>query len=115
MPQQSDLESLFREARLNLALQAMKSDATMSQRRAAALYNVPQSTISDQRAGIPSQRDTYPNASKLLKHEEEALIEYIRILDAQGFALTFNYVRDMANQLHVAHHGGVVGINCVTD
>jgi hypothetical protein len=40
MPQQPDLESLSREDRVILALQAIKSDAPLSQRRAAAIYNV---------------------------------------------------------------------------
>lgn len=113
MPQHSDLESLPYEERVILAIQAIKSDASLSQRRAAALYNVNQSTISNRRAGQTSRRDSHPNRSKLSKNEEEVIVQTIRKLDKRGFAPTFSYVRDMANQLLVARRGEIVGINWV--
>jgi hypothetical protein len=45
MSQQLDLESLSREDRVILALQAIKSDKSISRRRAASLYNVHESTL----------------------------------------------------------------------
>jgi hypothetical protein len=36
-------------------------------------------------------------------------VQYIRKLDKRGFALTLSYVREMANQLLAARHGGQVG------
>jgi hypothetical protein len=47
MSQQPDLELLPREDRIILAIQAMKLDASLSQQRAAAIYNIPQRTLSD--------------------------------------------------------------------
>jgi hypothetical protein len=47
--QQHQLDAL-KEARIQFALQAMKQDATISQRRAAALYKVSHTTLSDRRA-----------------------------------------------------------------
>jgi hypothetical protein len=111
MSQQPDLELLSRQDRLILAIQAMKSNASLSQRRAAALYNVPQSTISDRRAKTTSRRDSHPNSSRLTKLEEETVIQYIRKLDARGFAPTLSYVREMANQLLAARGGSQVGEN----
>jgi DNA-binding Lrp family transcriptional regulator len=97
MSQQPDIESLSREDRLILALQALKSDASISQRRAADIYNVHESTLRNRRAGIASRRDIQPNRSRLQKHEEETVIQYIRKLDARGFAPTISYVQYMAN------------------
>lgn len=109
MSQQPDLELLSREDRVVLAIQAIKSDASLSQRRAAATYNVPQSTISNRRAKTAARRDTHPNSSKLRKLEEEAIVDRIRKLDLQGFAPTLCYVTSMANQLLTARRGGEVG------
>jgi hypothetical protein len=47
MQQQPDLELLSCADRVILAMQLLKSDATISQQHAAALYNVPLSTLND--------------------------------------------------------------------
>ncbi|KAF1932669.1 uncharacterized protein M421DRAFT_246478 [Didymella exigua CBS 183.55] len=91
MAQQPDIELLSCADRVILATQAIKSNASLSQRRAAAIYRVPQSTLSHQGAGRTPRRDTHPNSSKLQKHEEEAVIQYIRKLDARGFAPTLSH------------------------
>jgi DNA-binding transcriptional regulator YiaG len=65
MLQQPNLELLSRAERITLAIQAIKSNASLSQQRAAAAYNVPKTTLQRQRAKPASQRITYPNSSKL--------------------------------------------------
>jgi DNA-binding transcriptional regulator YiaG len=65
MSQQHDLESLPRTERIILTIQAMKSDASLSQQRAAAAYNVPKTTLQQQRVKPASTRVIYYNASKL--------------------------------------------------
>jgi hypothetical protein len=45
MSQQPDLELLSCTERITLAIQAMKLDVLLSQQRAAAAYNVPESTL----------------------------------------------------------------------
>jgi DNA-binding transcriptional regulator YiaG len=57
MPQQQHQIGPSKECQVQIALQALKQDATLSQRRAAALYNVPKTTLRNQRAGRPSQAD----------------------------------------------------------
>jgi hypothetical protein len=109
MSQQPDLELLPREDRIILAIQAMKSDVSMSQRRAAAVYNVPESTLRTRRAKTTSQHNSHPNPSRLTRPEEETVMQYIKKLNAQGFAPTLSYVREIANQLLAARHGGQVG------
>jgi hypothetical protein len=109
MSQPLDLESLSRQDRVILAIQAINSDASLSQRRAAALYDVPQSTLSTRRAKTTARQDTHHGRSKLKRLEEEVIVQRIRKLDARGFAPTLSYVREMANQLLAARGGGEVG------
>ena len=47
--QQHQLDAL-KERQINLAVKALKQDLRLSQRRAAAIYKVPQSTLSARRA-----------------------------------------------------------------
>ena len=90
MSQQPDLELLSREDRVIFAIQAMESDASLSQRRAAVVYNVPRNTLSDRRAKTTSRRDSHPNTSRLKRNEEYTIIQYIKKLDARGFAPTLS-------------------------
>jgi hypothetical protein len=69
----------------------------MSQRRAAAVYDVPESTLCTRRAKTTLQRDSHPNLSRLTRPEEEIVMQYIKKLDARGFAPTLSYVHEMAN------------------
>ena len=105
MPQQPHLELLPAEDRVILAIQAMKSNASLSQQRATTIYNISRSTLSNRRARMAARRDIHPNSSKLQRHEEEVVIQYIRKLGAQGFAPTLSYVREMANQLLAKRSG----------
>jgi hypothetical protein len=50
MSQQINLKLLPCEERVDLANKAIKSNANLSQRRAAAVYNVPKTTLQRQHA-----------------------------------------------------------------
>ena len=100
-----------KEARLQLALQAIEKDATLTQRRAAALYNVPQRSISNRRAGKPSRQDCSPNSMKLLVTEEQTIVDYVLDLDARGFPLHLPAIKDLADSLLAARHRDPVGPN----
>ena len=113
MQQQPNLELLSREERLLFAIKLIKSDATISARYAAAMYNVSETTLRARLKGRTSRRDMQPNAAKLLKSEEETLVHQIRKLDARGSDPTLQYVQDMTNQLLAVRDGGMVGINRV--
>jgi hypothetical protein len=115
MSQPYNLELLSREDRTSLAIQAIKNDPSLSARRAAAIHNVPESTLRARRAGRSSRRDSQANSLRLTKHEDEAIIQYTRKLDARGFAPTLGYLREMANQLLAARGGGQVGENWATN
>ena len=50
-----------------------------------------------------------------MKHEEETIVQYIRKLNARGFAPTLSYVREMADQLLAARGVTQVGQNWSTN
>jgi hypothetical protein len=102
MSQQINLKLLPCEERVDLAIKAIKSNANLSQRRAAAVYNVSERTIRRQRAGKLAQRGCQPNSKKLTQVEEEVVVSYILKLDLRGFAPTYAAVCDIANKLLAA-------------
>jgi hypothetical protein len=101
----------LKEARLQLALQAIERDATLSQRRAAAYFNVPQRTLSNRRAGKQPQPGGTPKSMKLTVAEEETLVQHILNLDARGFPPQLAAVKDIANSLLAKRHRDQVGQN----
>ena len=109
MDQPPSLESLSKEDRTKLALQAIKKPQELSVRRAAVVYNVPRTTIQRRCAGRQSTRDTHPKPSNLSLAEEKMLVQHIKKLDAQVLAPTLRCVEDMANQLRAARDAKPVG------
>jgi len=74
MLQQIDLRLLPCKERIKLAIKAIRSNANLSQQRAAAVYNVPETTLWRQRAKLASKRVISPYCSKLIRQEEEVLV-----------------------------------------
>ena len=111
MPPRTTAQLTYNEGDLQLALQAIEQDQNLSERRAADIYNVPRKTLSDRRAGKVSRRDCTPNSMKLLKTEEEVIIQHILDLDSRGFPPRLAAVKDMADSLLAARHQDPVGIN----
>jgi hypothetical protein len=111
MPPHNNVITSLKEPQIQLALQAIQRDATLSQRRAATLYNVSQRTLSDRLAGISPRQDCTPNSMKLLITEEETIVDYILDLDARGFPLHLPAVKDLADSLLAARHRDPVGLN----
>jgi hypothetical protein len=100
-----------KERQIQTALQALNRDATLSLRRAAAIYNVPRKTLSDRRGGRPSQADCWPKLRNLTKLEEEVVIEHILELITRGFPPRLAAVADIANSLRAERNLGQVGVN----
>ena len=73
------------EARVLLAIQAIKLKQFQSIRAAAVSYDIPLTTLHDRIHGKASRRDTPSNAQRLTFQEEEAIIRYILDLDSRGF------------------------------
>ena len=97
------------EASINLALQALQKDPELSMRRAAKIYNVLRTTLSDRRHGTQSRSNLVANSRKLSDLEEQKLVEYILDLDSRGFSPRISSVEEMANLLRVNRDASPVG------
>jgi hypothetical protein len=95
-PRQHQSDAL-KESKIQFALQAIKKVATISQRRAAAIYRVPQKTISSRRAGRPSQAEFTPKSRNLTNTEEQVIVEHIIELIARGSPPRLAVVATMGN------------------
>jgi hypothetical protein len=98
------------EADILLAISALRQGHVHGVNQAAALYNVPQSTLSNRLAGKPARRDCEPKSKKVTTLEEEVIVAYILDLDARGFPPSLDAVRNMANKLLAKREAEPVGI-----
>ena len=87
------------DGRLELAIQAIKSDRVTSVRRAAQLYDVPRSTLQDRLNGNKKRVLANRTKRKLTETEELTLLHWILSMDKRGAPLRPTTVRDMANIL----------------
>ena len=115
MSQQRNYLSTYSESDLQLALFDVQSQRVQSINRAAIIYNVPQRTLSDRRAGKRPRRDCELKSKRLDKLEEEAIVERILEESARGFAPTKLDVRVMADKLLEERGGNPVGKNWVNN
>ncbi|KAM4061942.1 DDE superfamily endonuclease [Hirsutella rhossiliensis] len=92
-------QSVPREERVLLAVRAYQQGQFKSTRKAAAAYDVPQSTVSDRLRGVIRRRDAQMNNLKLTATEETALVQWILSMDERGMPPTVAYTRRMANLL----------------
>jgi hypothetical protein len=103
------MEIQTKEARIILAIEAIRSSKIINSRSAAKLYRVPRSTLLDRIAGRTSRDETRSNCHKLSTLEEEVLVQYILDLDSRGFAPRLAGVEDMANYILESRGGERVG------
>jgi len=87
------------EARLILTLEALGNNEKQSLRAVAKLYNVPESTLRDQRAGRPTRRDIPANSRSLTDLEEQTIVQYIIALSIHTFPPRLRSIEDIANHL----------------
>ena len=88
-----------KESQILLAVQAITQDPQLSVRRAAKVFNVPISTLSDRINGKCARQDTRSGSARLTELEESVIITYIIDLDSRGFAPRIPDVEDMANTI----------------
>ena len=73
--------SIEQEGRLLLAISAIQKKEIAAIREAARQYNVPKSTLRTQLRGTTNRAETRANNHKLIKMEEESLIQWILSMD----------------------------------
>ena len=96
-PQQQ--QTLFREGRLTLAIQAYKQGQIPSLRTATSLYDVPRSTAQQRIKGIQPKRGSVAANRRLTSIQEESLKEWILSMDQRGMPPRIATVREMAGIL----------------
>jgi hypothetical protein len=74
MPARSNVRKPSNESQIQLAFQTLKRDANLTQRRAAAIYNVPRSTLRERLAKTQPRADWKPKTMNLLLTEEEVIV-----------------------------------------
>ena len=93
------LEIHTQEARIILAIEAIRSSKKLSIRRAAALYNIPRTSIANRMNGRTFKQETRSPTQVLTDLEEDVLVQRILDLDDRGFAAQISMVGEMANHL----------------
>lgn len=97
------------EVRINLALQAYKSDPKLSLREAVKVYNIPYPTLQHRSSGRQACSDYVPSSRKLSDLEEQIIVQYIIDLDLRGFPPRYRDVEEMANRLLTDRDASLVG------
>jgi hypothetical protein len=103
------MEIQTQEARIILAIEAIRSSKKLSCRSAAKIYRVPETTLCRRMNGqlyLPERRTA---SLKLTKLEEEVIIRNILDVDSRGFAPWLAGIEDMANFILESQGGRRVG------
>jgi hypothetical protein len=99
----------YNEGDIYLAISDINSKHIRSVKRAAEIYNVPQTRSQDRRAGRRARRDCEPNSKRLTKLEEQVILDCVLDLNLRGVPPTKALVRDMADRLLRERGGKPVG------
>ena len=86
-------EPLQQEARVQLAIEALNSGKIKGIRNAAAVFDVPKSTLYRRVNGGGTRQHAQVRNRKLRLTEEAALIQWIELLDDRGISPTIGYIR----------------------
>jgi hypothetical protein len=87
------------EAQIIMAMEAIRSTKSISCRRAASIYQVPETTLRARINGRPPRSDTRPKVQNLTDLEEQVIVNNILDLDSRGFPPQLADVENMANYL----------------
>ncbi|KAF1934451.1 uncharacterized protein M421DRAFT_389062 [Didymella exigua CBS 183.55] len=74
MSQRNNTVQLSNKVDIQLTLQAIQKDATLTVSRAATIYKVLESTLRRRRAGMLSQRNWKPKSINLTGTKEEVIV-----------------------------------------
>jgi hypothetical protein len=99
MSQQQNVRKTYTEGDIYIAISDIGSKQIRSERRAAEVYSIPQTTIQDRRAGQRAQSDCKLNSKRLTNLEEEVILQNVLDASLRGVPPTKALVRDIANRL----------------
>ncbi len=97
------------EARIILAIEAIRTTKRMSIRQAAKTYDVPESSLRHRMKGRVAKAEIRNGRHQLTPNEEETIVRYVLDLDSRGFPPRICCVEDMANLLLTTRHAKPVG------
>ncbi|CEL10896.1 hypothetical protein ASPCAL14003 [Aspergillus calidoustus] len=94
---QSRQNLVEQEGRIQLAIKALENYDIPSIRRAAQVFNVPNSTLQDRMQGHLFQGELRNQNLRLSQTQEESLMQWIEVRDKRGVAPRPSHVRQMAD------------------
>jgi hypothetical protein len=94
-----NIEIQTQEARIILAIEAIRSSKKLSKRRVAKIYKILYATFSYRITSRTYRPESKANYYKLTDLEKDTIIRYILDLDSRGFAPRLAGVKDIANLL----------------
>jgi hypothetical protein len=103
------MSSQSKEARIVMAIEALKSDQKLTIHKAAQIYDVPNTTLRHRMDGMHSRAETRPKNQLLDELEEQVLIQHIIDLDDRGFSPRLKDIEDMAKNILTSRHGPPIG------
>jgi hypothetical protein len=105
--------SIEQEGRILLAISDLKNKKIPNINRAAAIYNIPRTTLRYRLKGIQQKAEICPASIKLSPNEEESLVKWILDLAKRGLPPRPSLVRQMADHLLSKDGNQQVGKNWV--
>ena len=93
------MEIQTKEARIILAIKAIRTSKSLSQRSAAKIYRVLLSTLFNRITSRTYRLESKANSLKLTELKEETIIRYILDLDLRGFTPRLASIKDIVNLL----------------
>jgi hypothetical protein len=106
---QNSRNSIEQEGRILLAISDLKNGDISTIHRAAAIYNIPRTSLRNRLNGIQQKGEKHANGLKLSTNEEESLVKWILDLAKRGLPPRPSLVRQMANHLLSQHGNQQVG------
>ena len=100
---------IIQEAKIILAIEAIRTSKKLSRRKAAKLYQVPFSTLNGRMNGRTTLPERRPASVKLSKLEEEVIVRNILDVDSRGFVHRLASIEDIANYILESRGGKRVG------
>ncbi|APA14877.1 hypothetical protein sscle_13g096470 [Sclerotinia sclerotiorum 1980 UF-70] len=93
------METQSKEARIILAIEAIRKSKNLTITKAAKVYSVPRSTLRNRINNRNNQMEIRANGYKITELEEKVLLQYIIDMDDRGFTPKLSGVEDMANYI----------------